>query len=287
MSNIEVTSLNYYPIKSCAAVEADQVAFSELGIEYDREWMLVGSKGQFLSQRTHPELALVKTRIENGSLIAMAPGLGELAVTLERDPDAEVIDVNLWKKPGTGVSQGADASGYFSEYLGKDARLLRVEQPRHIKPECRVDGASQRTGFADGFPILLTSTDSLAELNSHAGQPIPMDRFRPSIVVEGAPAYDEDYWREVRIGGLRTFVVRACARCPIPNVDQQVGELPKARPVTEALRATRQGIDSIGGEKGEFFGQNIAHVFEPEVIVRVGDSVSVVERAEQRNFQQT
>jgi uncharacterized protein YcbX len=284
-ADIEVTGLSYYPIKSCGAVEASQVTFSAFGIKHDREWMLVGSKGQFLSQRTHPELALVQGRIEDGSLIASAPGMGELAVGLEKDPDAEVVPVNLWKKPGTGTNEGTDASGYFSEYLGKDARLLRVEQPRLIKPECRVDGASEQTGFADGFPILLASTDSLAKLNGHLEQPVTVDRFRPNIVVEGAPAYDEDYWREVCIGELRAFVVRACARCPVPNVDQQVGELPKVRPVTEALRATRQGVDPIGGEKGEFFGQNIVHVFEPGVTIRVGDTVSVIERAGERNFQ--
>ncbi|MEK7152590.1 MAG: MOSC N-terminal beta barrel domain-containing protein [Patescibacteria group bacterium] len=284
LSNVEVTGLSYYPIKSCGAVEADQVAFSEFGIEHDREWILVGSKGQFLSQRTHPELALVQTRLENGSLVATALGMGELAISLERDPAAEEVPVMLWKKPGTGTNEGAEASSYFSEYLGRDAHLLRVQQPRQVRPECRVDGASERTGFADGFPILLASTASLGELNEHLGQPITVDRFRPNIIVEGAPAYDEDYWREVRIGGLRAFVVRACARCPVPNVDQRVGELPKERPVTEALRATRQGIDPIGGEKGEFFGQNIVHVFEPGVTVRVGDTVSVVERASERNW---
>lgn len=282
--NIEVTGLSYYPIKSCGAIESDEVAFSEFGIEYDREWMLVGSKGQFLSQRNHPELALVQTRFEDGSLIAAAPGMGELAVALERDPDAEIVPVNLWRRPGTGTNQGADANGYFSEYLGRDARLLRVKQPRLIKPECRVDGASERTGFADGFPILLASSNSLAELNGSLDQPITIDRFRPNIVVEGAPAYDEDYWREVRIGGLRAFVVRACARCPVPNVDQQIGELPKVRPVTEVLRATRQGIDPVDGEKGEFFGQNIVHAFEPGTTIRIGDTVSVVERADERNF---
>jgi uncharacterized protein len=285
MSGIEVTSLHYYPIKSCGAIEADAVTFSEFGIEHDREWMLVGSKGQFLSQRTHPELALVQTRIEDGSLVASAPSMGELVIALEQDPDAEVVPVNLWKKPGTGTNEGADASDYFSQYLGKHARLLRVQQPRSINPECRVDGASARTGFADGFPLLLVSADSLAELSSHLEQPVTIDRFRPNIVVEGAPTYDEDYWREVRIGDLRAFVVRACARCPVPNVDQKVGELPKIRPVTEVLRATRQGTDPIGGEKGEFFGQNIVHVFKPGTAVRVGDAVSVIERADGRNFQ--
>ena len=285
MSNIEVTSLSYYPIKSCGAVEADEVTFSEFGIELDREWMLVGSRGQFLSQRTHPELALVQTSIEDGALVASAPGMGKLAVALERDPDAEVVPINLWKRPGTGANQGPDANEYFSEYLGKDARLLRVAQPRPIKPECRIDGASERTAFADGFPMLLALANSLAELNSRLDQPIAIDRFRPNIVVEGAPAYDEDYWRAVRIGNLRAFVVRACARCPVPNIDQQLGTLPKVRPVTEALRASRQGIDPVGGEKGEFFGQNLVHVFEPGVTVRIGDIVSVTERADERNFQ--
>ncbi len=285
MSGIEVVSLSYYPIKSCGAVEAGEVAFSELGIEHDREWMLVGSNGQFLSQRTHPELALVQTRIENGRLVAAAPGMGELAVSLERDPDSEVIAVNLWKKRGTGTNEGAEAGEYFSDYLGRKARLLRVRQARSVKPECRVDGASQHTGFADGFPILLASANSLAALNRQLAQPITADRFRPNIVVEGAPAYDEDYWREVRIGSLRAFIVRACARCPVPNIDQRIGELSKERPVTEVLRATRRGVDPVGGERGEFFGQNTVHAYEPGAAVRVGDAVSVVERSNERNWQ--
>lgn len=283
--SVEVTGLSYYPIKSCGAVEAGEVTFSELGIEHDREWMLVGPKGNFLSQRTHPELALVQTRIEDGSLVANAPGMGELVLSLERDLDAEVVDVNLWKKPGTGTSEGADAQDYFSTYLGRDARLLRVQEARHIKDECRVDGASGRTGFADGFPILLASEDSLTELNQHLEEPVTIDRFRPNIVVSGADAYDEDFWREVQIGGLRAFVVRACARCPMPNVDQKVGVLPKERPVTGALRATRLGIDPVGGEKGEFFGQNLVHVFEPGATVRLRDAVTVVQRGNERNFQ--
>lgn len=285
MSNIEVYGLSYYPIKSCGPVEADEVAFTEFGIEHDREWMLVGPKGNFLSQRKHPELALVKTRIEDGSLVAGAPGMGDLVVSLDRNPDAEIVQVDLWKKPGAGADQGAEANGYFSDYLGRDARLLRVEQPRLIKPECRIDGASERTAFADGFPILLASMGSLAALNEHLDDPVTIDRFRPNIVVEGAPAYDEDYWRKLSIGGLRAFVARACSRCPVPNVDQRVGELLKERPVTDALRATRHGIDPVDDLKGEFFGQNLVHVFEPGVTIRVGDRVDVVERAEDRNFQ--
>ncbi len=293
MADIEVVGLSYYPIKSCGAVDAQEVTFTEYGIKHDRELMLVGSNGQFLSQRVHPKLALVQTRIEDGSLIATAPGMGELAISMDQDPGAEQVSVTLWKKPGTGYDQGGEASAYFSEYLhlpeSKSARLLRVAQPRSIKPECRMPGASERTAFADGFPLLLGSMASLAALNGYLvgyeQLPITMDRFRPNIVVDGIDAYDEDFWRKLRIGELEAFVVRACARCPMPNVDQKVGELTKVRPVTEALRATRQGIDPLNGTVEEFFAQNLVHVFKQGVEVRRGDKVTVVERAAERNFQ--
>lgn len=284
MSDIQVSGLSYYPIKSCGAVEAGEVTFSEFGIEHDREWMLVNARGNFKSQRNHPELSLVQTKIEGGSLLVIAPHMGELAISMEHDPDAEQVPVIVWKKPGTGRVADAETNDYFSEYLGRDARLLRVDQPREVKPECRVAGATARMGFADGFPLLLSSKDSLAELNEHLENPIPMNRFRPNIVVEGAPAYDEDYWREVRIGQLRAFVVRACDRCPVPNVPQDEGVLPKEKPVSEALKATRHGIDPVNGTQGDFFAQNLVHVYEPGTVVRVGDVVEVEERSKTRNF---
>lgn len=286
MSEIRVKSLNYYPIKSCGGIEADTVSFTEYGIEHDREFMLIGKNSQFLSQRTHPELALVETSIEDGVLYAQAPNMGELAISLTPDPDAEIIPIDLFKKPGSGAHVGPEAATYFTDYLdGKDARLIQLHRPRTIKPECHVEGASTTTGFADGFSILMTSSSSLDELNTHLEQPIKMDNFRSNIVVERAEAYDEDYWREMMIGELNAFAVRACARCPIPNIDQQQGTLTRKRPVTDALRQTRYGIDPVNDSDGEFFGQNLAHVFKPGVTVNVGDQVTVVERSQKRNVQ--
>lgn len=285
-SKIAVSALSFYPIKGCGAVAEDEVSFSYLGIKYDREWMLIGTRGQFLSQRVHPELALVQIRIQDDKLIAAAPGMEELAVPLERDPDAEEVPITLWKKPGTGRDQGSDANGYFSEYLGRPARLMRIDEPRFIKAECRVPGAAEQMAFADASPILLASMASLAAFNEHLERPVTIDRFRPNIVVEAASAYDEDYWRELRVGDLRAFVVRPCARCPVPDIDQGVGELPprERRAVSAALEETRRGIDLIDGDGGEFFGQHLVHVFEPGMSVRRGDPVEVVERAAERNF---
>lgn len=284
MSNIEVVSLSFYPIKSCGPTNVQEARFSPFGIEHDREWMLVGSNGQPITQRTNPTLALVRPRLQNGSLTIAAPGMGELPISLERDPDAEVVPVTLWKKAGSGTNEGPDAGKFFNTYLGKTGvRLLRIHQPRAIKLESRVDGAADHIAFADGYQLLLASADSMAELNRHLEDPATIDRFRANIVVEGAPAYDEDYWRKVRIGNLGALVARACSRCPMPNIDQQVGELFKQRPVTDALRATRQGFDQFG-EKGEFFGQNLRHVFVEGTTVKVGDTVTIEERSDKRNW---
>jgi uncharacterized protein len=285
MSDIKVANTYLYPIKSCGGMSVDQVTFSEFGIAHDREMMLVDDENTFLSQRQHAELALAQTNLESDQLVVNAPHMGKLAIPLEQDPDAEEFPISIWEKPGSGTIVSPEADEYFSDYLRMSGtRLLRVRQPREIKPECRQDGYSSRTAFADGFPLLVTSTGSLDELNRHLDQRIPMNRFRPNIVVEGAPAYDEDYWRKVQLGDLQAFVVRACARCPIPNIDQAGGELPRKRPVTKALRATRRGIDPFNNTQEVFFGQNLVHVPEPGVVLRVGDPVSVVTRADEPNW---
>lgn len=285
----EVVGLYSYPVKGCAPLTHSEATFSERGIDYDREWMLVGEKGQFFSQRIFPQLALVETRLSLDALLLRAPGMEELAVPLSREhqDEAPEVEVSVFKKAGTGSVERDEANEYFSRFLGKPTRLLRIKQPRTIKPECQIDGNGAQIRFADGFPTLLTSMASLRELNQHMATPIPMNRFRPSIVIDGkelAP-YDEDYWREVRIGALTAFVVRACARCPVPNIDQQSGILPvpKQRTVSEALRATRQGIDPIDAARGEFFGQNATHPHGTFARVFLGDTVEVLRQADEPN----
>lgn len=283
MTNTEVTGIYIHPIKGCGAVPLRQAGVTEMGLQYDREWILCGPDGGFMSQRKEPELALVQPMITDGSLVVTAPGMGSLAVSLEAEGPEKPVE--FFKKGGMGQSQGADAAGWFSEYLGKDVELFRVSQPRTVKPECQVDGATSQVGFADAFPLLITSEASLAELNSQLATPVPMDRFRPNIVVNGdsLQPYDEDYWRKAKIGDLTLFVVRACARCPVPDTDQATG-VRNDRPVTAALRATRHGIDPVNDSKGNFFGQNAVHVFEPGMTVSLGDVVTVLDRSQDRNL---
>jgi len=283
MTNPEVSGLSFHPIKGAAATQAKEVTFTEMGIQHDREWIVCSPEGSFMSQRKEPQLALVKPDVVNGELFVDAPDMSTLVIDL--DTEGEEKAIGFFKKDGTGKYQGDEAANWFSEYLQKDAELFRVAKPRIIKQECQVDGASSTIGFADGFPLLIVSEASLAELNTHIMAPIPVDRFRGNIIVSGdeLEPYDEDYWREVRIGELTVFIVRACARCPVPNTDQSTG-VRSDLSVTAVLKKTRRGIDPINGKVGVFFGQNALHVFEPGVTLSVGDRVTVVEWADVPNI---
>lgn len=287
MSNIEVSGLNIYPIKSCAGIALEESALTDMGLEYDRQWMLVDNNGAFLSQRKNPELAIIRPAIKDDGLVVEAPGMSYLSVQFEKANEEvkQRIQVDVFKKPGSGLDQGDEAAAWFSEFLSSQVRLLRIDDRRNVSPERVIGGAASQIAFADGFPILLASEQSLAALNKNLDAPIPMNRFRPNIVVSDSEleAYDEDFWRRIKIGSLGAYVVKACDRCPIPNNDQSSGKR-ENNLVTAALRKSRHGRDSLSGAPGNFFGQNLVHELAESSKVSIGDGVEVVERADKRNF---
>ncbi len=289
MSEIYVEELNVYPIKSCGPIRSESFEVSAKGLAYDREWVITRPNGTFISQRTNPELALVETALDGDKLLLNAPLVGEIAISLERDSEEET-EIDIFKKPGTGTDEGDVAANYFSDYLGKPVRLFRNKQPRLIKEECRQDGVSSDVGFADGFPVLLASIKSLGMLNKSSLQPIDMARFRANIVIngDGLEAYEEDYWRQVSIGKHAGFhIVRACARCPMPNIDQSAGILPKPadRFVSAALKESRSGIDPLNGKEEVFFGQNLSPSLSTiGQTISVGDKLSIHDAEDSRNL---
>lgn len=295
MSELYVSQLTTYPIKSCGGIDMPSAEVGPQGLEYDRQWMVTRANGTFLTQRTFPKLALVETDItDDDMLVVSAPNHGTIEIPLDATDmaDNRELEVDVFKKPGKGREQGPEAAAFFSEYLGINALLLRVSHERHVKAEKRVSGYSEQLGFADGAPLLLASQVSLRALQQASEGPIEMNRFRPNVVVDShdqdTDAYDEDYWREIRIGELGAYVAWACARCPMPNIDQSVGDLPKpaGRYVTRVLQASRSGIDPSDGKEEVYFAQNIVPRTDGGAIrVNVGDALTVVSRAAERNFQ--
>jgi uncharacterized protein YcbX len=284
LSGVSVTGLNTYPVKSCAGVALAEARVTERGIEHDRDFMVVDDDNDFVSQRKVPELALVRPTIGHGSIALTAPGVEDITVPLESDPaDTRLITATVHGRPVSAAVLGDGLAEWFTTVLppyrgNRRFRLVRVrdDAPAFIRERYRKPGASNQVGFADGNAMLLATEPSLARLNAQMNERVPMNRFRPNIVVDGddlAP-YDEDRWTEIRIGALAAYVVKACDRCAIPDTDQDTATVGKA--VRVALR-TRRGVNAHDGSNtGVFFGQNLNHVFAPGIVVKLGDALRVI-----------
>ena len=275
-----VARLFIYPVKSCAGIEVQEALLTDAGLEFDRAWMLVDAQGAFLTQRALPRMALIRPRIarDQGALLLQAPGLGELRVPLATDATQPLTPVVVWKDTVPAWDMGDEAAHWLTAFLGQPCRLLRFDpaQRRLSSPDW-TGGRAVPNQFSDGFPLLLTSTASLQELNTRlqaAGQPVVgMERFRPNVVIDGVQALDEDRLELLRIDAGAAEVqlqpVKPCARCPIPNIDPATAE---SRPaVGDMLRSYRQD-KRLGG--AVTFGMNAIVCQGGGQILRVGQAVA-------------
>lgn len=259
---LRLTGLNVYPIKSTRGIVLDEAEVDQFGLRYDRRWMVVDDSGVFLSQRSHPRLALVVPSMRDGTLQVDAPGMPTLQTPLY-PKDIVATSVTVWRDTCPATWVGHRAAEWFSDFLGCACTLVHMADGvvRPADPAFAPPGV--RVSFADGFPFLMISEESLADLNRRLTDPLPMNRFRPNLVVSGGEPYSEDEWRRIQIGNIRMRVVKPCARCVVTTTDQSTGERAK-----EPLRtlATYRKVGS-----GVMFGQNVFH--ENTGHLRVGDSV--------------
>lgn len=263
-----VCGLHIYPVKSCGQLTVDRAVAGATGFEFDRRWMVVGDDARFLSQREHPRLALVRVQLDEGRLVLEVPGMAPLEIDLDGST-GPAGRVQVWSDECAAFDEGRDAARWFSDHLGCSARLVRMagDDARPLGSSSAQPG--DRVSFADGFPFLLLSTASLDGLNRRLSLPVPMDRFRPNIVVEGCHAHAEDEWGRVCIGEVVFRIAKPCARCVVTTVDQETGE--RGREPLHTLSTYR----SFDGQV--LFGQNLVH--ENRGVVRVGDPVEVLDTA--------
>lgn len=269
-----IRALNLYPIKGCRGVALRAARLAATGLEHeeigDREWVVVDEHGEFLSQRELPKMALVETRLTGNSMLLKAPGMLQLEVPYESE--GEVVRVRVWDDTISAVTQGEIADAWFTSFLGRPARLVRFD------PEARRLSNHRYTGrhdapykFADAFALLVTGQASLDDVNARLARQghaaIAMERFRPNIVLDGLPAFDEDYVKSLRVDGATLRVVKPCARCTVPGVDPATGE---ASDVVPDLLATYRRR-----EDGVMFGVNAIVVEGAGAWLAVGDEVEV------------
>jgi uncharacterized protein YcbX len=259
-----LAAISVYPVKSCRGIARAAARLEVTGLEDDRHWMLVRPNGRFVTQRELPRLALIGTAVDAAGLELNAPDRAPLRVA--RSDGAVARDVVVWKFSGRGIDCGDEAADWCSTFLETPLRLVRFDPgtPRNCSPEW-TPGAHAVTEFADGFPILVISRASLADLNSRLPRALPMERFRPNLVIDGVGAYDEDRIHELRADAVTIRMVKPCTRCSITTTDQERGAVDGVEPL-----ATLKTYRHDPALKGVCFGQNAIPMNGAGETLRVG-----------------
>lgn len=233
MSDLTCTlaALGLHPLKSCGALAPRTALLTDTGLDLDRAWMVVTPDGEMLTQREHPRMALIRPTLKLSDVVLKAPGMLGLHLSLEAVEAP--TRVRVWDDIVKAWDMGALAAQWFTDFLSTPARLVRFDPDERRVADRQWTGEHEAlTQFADGFPLLVSSTASLADLNQRlaaAGHaPVGHDRFRANLVLDGLSAFDEDHIDELSIstdeGEVRLKLVKPCSRCGIPNVDPASAE---------------------------------------------------------------
>jgi uncharacterized protein YcbX len=259
---MNITEINLYPVKSLRGTSVPEALICSYGLENDRCWMLVDGEGKKITQRESPRLARLLPRIEDGILRVQVPGESDIVVSLDdADWTGELLTVDLWGHEHVGVVAADRINQQLSDAVGISCRFLALASPKVSK---------SRLPFHDDAPLLVIGQSSLEQLNRQLPAPVPMNRFRPSVVVASSAPFEEDGWQHISIGETEFHAVKLCVRCSITTVDQAEGEFRGPEPLKTL--ATFRRIE-----------QNVAFgaYFRPQLAggkLRIGDELKVLER---------
>jgi uncharacterized protein YcbX len=245
-----VAALNIYPVKSCAGISLSRARLTPTGFEHDRRWMVVRPDGRFVTQREEPRLALIQPLLHERTLQLSAPGLDGL--TLDLDSPGQRVEVVCWRDRCRAIDEGDAPAAWLERHLGSPPRLVRFDPDgKRLSDRTWTADREVLNQFSDGFPWLLISQASLDALNSCLDRPLPMNRFRPNIVVSGLNPFEEDEIATLSTGSIVLAPVKPCTRCAITTTNQLTGERDGDEPL-RTLRALR--FDKT--LRGVTFGQN-------------------------------
>ncbi|MCU0447433.1 MAG: MOSC domain-containing protein [Microscillaceae bacterium] len=265
MQEIFVSEIWSYPIKATQGIAHEEAEIDTRGIVNDRRWLVTDLEGKFLTQREFPRLALVASKYEAQSLQLSAPQMPNLQVSAVAQP--EELSVTIWETICQAQSYHPEADAWLSEYLQTPCRLVYMPETSRRQVDLNYAQVGQITSFTDAFPFLLISEASLLDLNRRMEYFLPMNRFRPNLVVSGALPFAEDTWKLIRIGSILFEVAKPCARCTVTTVDQATAE--RGKEPLKTLATFRQLNNKI------YFGQNLLHLNLGKI--SVGQKVEILE----------
>jgi uncharacterized protein YcbX len=217
-----ISAVNVYPVKGCKGIALPEVVLAETGLRFDRHWLVTDEDGRFVTQRELPRMALISTQLDGETLVLNAPEMDPFVLSVFQI--GKRANVTVWRDVCSGFDQGTAAAVWFSTFLGRALRLVRFDaSTRRASDAAYTDGVAAWTEFSDGFAILIISEASLADLNARLDQPLPMNRFRPNVVITDVGAYDEDHLRALVTDQIELRLVKPCTRCQVTTTDQDTG----------------------------------------------------------------
>ena len=267
-----LSNINIFPVKSIAGISLFTAQVEKQGLEFDRRFMVATLDGKMITARTHPNMLKIKALIEADGLILCYPGLLDLHFTFN-ELEMKEVDATVWGDTFPAYSTTKEADQWVSAILGTEAQLLfSGEQSNRVREKIQTN-----VSFADGYPLLVISEASLAELNKRSSSHHTMAQFRTNLVVSGSEAFIEDSWKRIRIGEVEFEIVKPCQRCILTTVNPHTAQYHPNKEPLRTLSTFR--VDESGNV---YFGQNL--VAKNEGTINVGDTIEVLETKEKEYY---
>ncbi len=274
MTNLALQSISVYPIKSSSGIHLSNSWVEELGLSFDRRFIVANANGEMFTARTEPRLCLIQANLTSTGINITAPGMPILSIEYAKF-SSEYQSVTVWKSDIKGQIAAEHYNQWFSRYLEQPCQLLFFGE----NSERYVKNKNSQVGFADGYPILLISQQSLAQLNQKLGanNRVTMSQFRPNLVVDGCDGFAEDTWKHIRIGEVEFEVTSPCSRCIFTTINPETAETNKLQEPLTTLKTFRQVEDG-----DVMFGQNLVPLNQGQI--KLGDKVEVIETKQAPTF---
>lgn len=279
---MKISEINIYPIKSLGGISVKKSIVEDRGLQYDRRYLLVDENGKFLTQREHSKMALIDVEVNKNGLKVSTDGFKNLEIPKDFG-EGEIVNVQIWKSFCDALVAETEINNWFSEVLNMNCRLVQMPASTRRQINVKFNMGNEIVSFADGYPILIIGENSLTDLNSKLNKQIPMNRFRPNLVVKDSEAFAENSWKKIKIGNTIFRSTKPCARCVVTTIDQETGISDTQEPL-RTLAKYRKSSDVIPNEFEELglnkndvlFGQNLVAENFGEII-KVGDEIRLVE----------
>lgn len=268
MNSYKLTEINIYPVKSLSGIRLQTAEATDRGLKYDRRWMIVDDEDKFVTQRSYPQMALIKTKVNGNKLILShkAKDISPLVIPINTMSTGKTV-VTVWDDLVEAQLIGKYADEWLTMALGIKCKIVCMSDDAQRFVDRKYAFQNEIVSFADAFPFLLIGEQSLEDLNNRLEEKILMNRFRPNLVFAGGNPFDEDKWKKIKIGEIIFAVVKPCSRCATTIVNQETGE--KGTEPLKTLSTYRAKENKI------FFGQNLLQ--ENNGRIKVGDEIEILE----------